>query len=101
MSSKFTKNEKIIIEWERMQQKGKKKYFLTNAIISGIILVTATKLGWELNPNKMYSFTEYYFYPYISFFVGGFISGIIGSTIRWGMYEDKYNALLKEKEIQK
>jgi hypothetical protein len=95
----LTKNEKFLIEWEKHRQKGKRKYMLTNGIISGTVLLIGSKIGWELNPNKIYTFSEYYFYPYISFLVGGFLVGILVSIMKWGLNEDKYDEILNNKKL--
>jgi hypothetical protein len=92
----LTKNEKFIKAWEKRIQQGKKKYVLKYAITYALTSLIATRIGWALNPNKIYSFTEYYYYPYITFLVGGFIVGVCSATIIWRFDEEKYNELIRD-----
>jgi len=93
--------EKLINKWEKVRQKGEKKFVLTAGIIMGAAILTGNVIGRMVLGNFSDLSMGYHVYVYLTCFIGGFAGGVIGAFIRWDLNEKKYNRLIDKNKVQK
>ncbi|QUH26432.1 hypothetical protein [Serpentinicella alkaliphila] len=82
---------RFINEWGESRLKGKRKYVLTSAALTGTAPLLGTIFGSIIlfSPLNSYSIT-YYVRTYFLIYLCGFIGGAIKSIYTWVKNEERY-----------